>query len=239
VWRWDQQEPFGVNVPDENPSGLGAFDLPLRLPGQYFDKETNLHYNYFRTYDSGIGRYLRGDPLGLIMTGRRTTATQLNHLYLYSVADPVRRSDPTGLDPGDKFPSESAAAEDAANYVRRIFSAQIWEFGGWIYLNSDCKTYSYTAPGTSNTSTQVDLGPQPSGVDVTADYHSHVPNIGTTTYIGLPGGGFADAPNQNGFSPTDINGYENEGNTGYLITPNQGVKTYVPRNKKPPQNCTC
>src|SRR5688572_25682184 len=33
VWRWDQQEPFGVNVPDENPSGLGAFDLPLRLPG--------------------------------------------------------------------------------------------------------------------------------------------------------------------------------------------------------------
>jgi hypothetical protein len=42
VWRWDQQEPFGNNVADENPNGLGAFDLPLRLPGQYFDKETNL-----------------------------------------------------------------------------------------------------------------------------------------------------------------------------------------------------
>jgi carbamoyltransferase len=51
VWTWDQQEPFGVNVPDENPSGFGVFDLPLRLPGQYFDKETNLHYNYFRDYD--------------------------------------------------------------------------------------------------------------------------------------------------------------------------------------------
>ena len=38
VWRWDQQEPFGNNVPDENPSGLGTFDLPLRLPGQYFEK---------------------------------------------------------------------------------------------------------------------------------------------------------------------------------------------------------
>jgi uncharacterized protein RhaS with RHS repeats len=43
VWRWDQQEPFGSNPPDENPSGLGVFDLPLRLPGQYFDKETSLH----------------------------------------------------------------------------------------------------------------------------------------------------------------------------------------------------
>jgi hypothetical protein len=33
VWKWDQQEPFGNNVADENPSGLGAFDLPLRPPG--------------------------------------------------------------------------------------------------------------------------------------------------------------------------------------------------------------
>src|SRR2546427_9843876 len=45
VWRWDQQEPFGVNAPDENPSGLGTFNLPLRLPGQFHDKETGLYYN--------------------------------------------------------------------------------------------------------------------------------------------------------------------------------------------------
>jgi RHS repeat-associated protein len=56
VWRWDQQEPFGVNVPDENPSGLGAFEFPLRFPGQYADKETNLYYNYFRDYDAVVGR---------------------------------------------------------------------------------------------------------------------------------------------------------------------------------------
>src|SRR5207248_1752327 len=47
VWRWDQQEPFGVNVPDENPSALGAFEFPVRFPGQYADKETSLLYNYF------------------------------------------------------------------------------------------------------------------------------------------------------------------------------------------------
>jgi RHS repeat-associated protein len=63
VWRWDQDEPLGLNVPDENPSGLGAFDLPLRLPGQYFDQETGLHYNFFRDYDPSIGRYGESDPI--------------------------------------------------------------------------------------------------------------------------------------------------------------------------------
>jgi RHS repeat-associated protein len=65
VWRWDQAEPFGVNVPDENPSSLGSFEFPLRFPGQYADKETNLAYNYFRDFDPGLGRYGQSDPIGL------------------------------------------------------------------------------------------------------------------------------------------------------------------------------
>jgi RHS repeat-associated protein len=88
VWRWDQQEPFGVNAPDENPSGLGAFDLPLRLPGQYFDKETNLHYNHFRDYDPSIGRYGESDPIGL--RGGLNTFAYVNNR-------PVSLVDPMGL----------------------------------------------------------------------------------------------------------------------------------------------
>ena len=88
VWRWDQQEPFGVNVPDENPSGLGTFDLPLRLPGQYFDAETGLHYNYYRDYDPSIGRYGQSDPAGL--------KGGLNS-YRYVGADPIRFIDRFGL----------------------------------------------------------------------------------------------------------------------------------------------
>ncbi|MBI0316798.1 RHS repeat protein [Streptomyces javensis] len=38
---------------------------PLRFPGQYFDPETGLHYNYFRHYDPETARYASPDPLGL------------------------------------------------------------------------------------------------------------------------------------------------------------------------------
>ncbi|MFJ7266494.1 putative T7SS-secreted protein [Streptomyces sp. NPDC099050] len=38
---------------------------PLRFPGQYFDPESGLHYNVFRTYDPETARYLSPDPLGL------------------------------------------------------------------------------------------------------------------------------------------------------------------------------
>lgn len=31
-----------------------------------FDRETNLHYNYFRDYDPSIGRYIQSDPIGLL-----------------------------------------------------------------------------------------------------------------------------------------------------------------------------
>jgi len=90
VWRWDQAEPFGNNPADENPSGLGAFDLPLRLPGQRYDAETGLHYNYFRDYDPSIGRYGESDPIGL--RGGLNT-------FAYVRAKPVSSVDPLGLLP--------------------------------------------------------------------------------------------------------------------------------------------
>jgi RHS repeat-associated protein len=88
VWRWDNTEPFGNSVPDENPSGLGTFTCNLRFAGQYFDKETNLHYNMARDYDPAIGRYMQSDPIGL--RGGINT-------YTYVGGNPLRFTDPTGL----------------------------------------------------------------------------------------------------------------------------------------------
>ncbi len=65
VWRWENQEPFGRSLPEDNPSGLGVFEFNLRFPGQYHDAETGLSYNYFRDYDPQTGRYVQSDPIGL------------------------------------------------------------------------------------------------------------------------------------------------------------------------------
>jgi RHS repeat-associated protein len=79
--------------------GVTGFELDVRFPGQYLDKETNLFYNYFRDYDPQTGRYVQSDPIGL--------DGGINP-YLYVRANPLSRVDPLGLlgdDPGsDLFP---------------------------------------------------------------------------------------------------------------------------------------
>jgi RHS repeat-associated protein len=67
---------------------VNAVELNVRFPGQYFDQETGLHYNYFRYYDPETGRYLTSDPIGL--GGGFNT-------YVYVEASPLNWIDPYGL----------------------------------------------------------------------------------------------------------------------------------------------
>ncbi|MDD3813989.1 MAG: RHS domain-containing protein [Desulfocapsaceae bacterium] len=63
----------------------------LRFPGQYYDAETGLHYNWNRFYDPEVGRYISADPIGL--------RGGLN-LYAYVSGNPVNIPDKSGLTGG-------------------------------------------------------------------------------------------------------------------------------------------
>ena len=39
---------------------------PFRLQNQYADRETGLHYNFFRYYEPECGRFINQDPIGLM-----------------------------------------------------------------------------------------------------------------------------------------------------------------------------
>ena len=39
---------------------------PFRLQNQYCDRETGLHYNFFRYYAPDTGRFVNQDPIGLL-----------------------------------------------------------------------------------------------------------------------------------------------------------------------------
>ena len=89
VWKWDyfaNNSAFGENTPS-----VQTLTFNLRFPGQYFDSETGLNYNYFRDYEPGTGRYVESDPIGL--SGGPNS-------YSYSASSPLRFTDTRGLASG-------------------------------------------------------------------------------------------------------------------------------------------
>jgi RHS repeat-associated protein len=74
------------------------------LPGQYYDAETGLHYNWNRYYDPEVGKYTQTDPLGF--------GAGDQNLYRYVGNGPSNLFDPLGL-----FTEGTIGGDDLSQYV--------------------------------------------------------------------------------------------------------------------------
>jgi RHS repeat-associated protein len=89
VWA-AQHEPFGktsITTPIAT-ADKPTIQLNLRMPGQYEDEETGLHYNWHRYYDPETGRYISQDPISLLGGINR---------FVYVTGTPLYLKDPMGL----------------------------------------------------------------------------------------------------------------------------------------------
>ena len=82
VWSWNN-DAFGTSAP------TGTATVNLRMPGQYYDSESGLFYNWNRIYNPAIGRYISSDPIGI--------AGGLN-TFGYVGQNPVMLIDPLAYD---------------------------------------------------------------------------------------------------------------------------------------------
>jgi len=89
MWR-AEYEPYGRLY--QLRAGGSEEEQPLRLPGQEIAAHNSVapdeHYNIFRWYQSGWGRYTQADPLGLAGSA---------NLFTYVDENPIRFFDPVGL----------------------------------------------------------------------------------------------------------------------------------------------
>ena len=219
-----------AHVQDSDPDGDGVpYVIRLRYPGQYFDSETKLHYNYFRDYDPGTGRYIQPDPIGL--------AGGIS-MYGYVEGNPLAFSDSLALDPEEYFATEALAIADAAEYMKGLPGFDDWEYSAIIVQLDETCEFTYLEPRT-------DRNPQ----RVYPDYESSVPiyHVATADIHNHPKGSpfllwqnGKDPENAYHLSLLDLAINFHYGTRGYLIDPAGTTSLkYTPPTVNTQPGCQC
>jgi len=156
AWQWaysafgDEQPTLGskrftneTTNPTTGSTSIPEVTFNLRYPGQYYDKESNLHYNYFRSYSAERGRYTQADPIGLEGGFNR---------FGYVESDTLSYADPEGLK------SARPAARGGNSYNRRQWkrhgpkpfdrptgegSGSAWESGAEMFTPDPDEDYEF------------------------------------------------------------------------------------------------
>jgi RHS repeat-associated protein len=137
VWQWSYSG-FGENKPsgvlqatyDATASVMRfkgttpSVTMTLRFPGQYFDSESNLSYNYLRSYRAAQGRYDQADPLGLGGGWSK---------FGYVGANPLKFTDPRGLCIEDLCVGEAIAAAALCARIPACAAGVAAIVGGAVY----------------------------------------------------------------------------------------------------------
>nr|WP_249025297.1 DUF6883 domain-containing protein [Neisseria canis] len=99
LW-FGEYDAWGKLVKETNVTG--SAHQPFRLQNQYCDSEIRLHYNFFRYYDSDVGRFVNQDPIGLLGGDNSYRLTPNIQIWI----------DPLGLCPKSTLPNADKAVID-------------------------------------------------------------------------------------------------------------------------------
>ncbi len=205
LWSWNS-DAYGVGLPNEDADGDGkATSVALRFPGQIYDGQSRLNYNYFRDYNFATGRYVESDPIGL--KGGINT-------YAYVGSNPLVRVDYQGLlgyPAGPSLPNNGGEGGRGPDFVQCSLDIAYFSVGATLTRNGTFfmgwavgRPYPNLGFGGSASAGWLNLPEAPAalkvddfaggyGAGISAFYGAgggvaYSPNNGTATVVGFGGG---------------------------------------------------